>query len=228
MSAKRTAWKEFSSSMASVVIFLSTVAGDVAADDVRATDAEPTPPSPPPTTTPPPPQELPSTLQQDKVAQALEIIKLKQRVNKLERKNKVKVSRLRRLKKVRTAQRFESSVDIVMDDAFKQGEIITNIDVDEDVTLKDVAIVAKEVEVEKNVEVEVNDDKPEPTELKEVVEVVTTAKLMTEVVIAAASTITVVAFTITTAPSAARRRKGVVIRNLEETATPSTIIHSEP
>nr|GEY41275.1 hypothetical protein [Tanacetum cinerariifolium] len=30
------------------------------------------------------------------------------------------------------------------------------------------------------------------------------------------------------APSAARRRKGVVIRNLEETATPSIIIHSEP
>nr|GEX31750.1 reverse transcriptase domain-containing protein [Tanacetum cinerariifolium] len=37
----------------------------------------------------------------------------------------------------------------------------------------------------------------------------------------------VVALTLTTAPSAARRRKGVVIRDLEETATPSTIIHTE-
>nr|GFD25788.1 hypothetical protein [Tanacetum cinerariifolium] len=74
-------------------------------------------------------------------------------------------------------------------------------------------------------------DEPEPAELKEVVEVVTTAKLMTEVVTAVAATITVVATaapTITTAPSAARRRKRVLIRDLEETATPSTIIQSEP
>nr|GEX90960.1 hypothetical protein [Tanacetum cinerariifolium] len=43
---------------------------------------------------------------------------------------------------------------------------------------------------------------------------------------AASATITVVV--ITTAPSATRKRKGVVIRHLEETATPSIIIHSEP
>nr|GEX52456.1 hypothetical protein [Tanacetum cinerariifolium] len=47
MSAKRIAWNEFSSSMASAVICLAT-------DDEDA--AEPT--SPTPTTTPPPPQEL--------------------------------------------------------------------------------------------------------------------------------------------------------------------------
>nr|GEW37086.1 xylulose kinase-1 [Tanacetum cinerariifolium] len=78
------------------------------------------------------------------------------------------------------------------------------------------------------------DDDIEPTELQEVVEVVTTAKLITEVVtvasaiiIVAAPTITTVAApTLTTAPSA-RRRKGVVIRDPEETATPSTITHSE-
>nr|GEX70114.1 hypothetical protein [Tanacetum cinerariifolium] len=51
------------------------------------------------------------------------------------------------------------------------------------------------------------DDESEPAELKEVVKVVTTAKLMTEVVTAADATITA-AFTITVAPSAARRRKG--------------------
>nr|GFC26574.1 hypothetical protein [Tanacetum cinerariifolium] len=33
--------------------------------------------------------------------------------------------------------------------------------------------------------------------------------------------------TLTTTPSAARRRKGVVIRDPEESANPSTIIHSE-
>nr|GEU32661.1 retrovirus-related Pol polyprotein from transposon TNT 1-94 [Tanacetum cinerariifolium] len=138
----------------------------------------------------------------------------------------------------------------------KNGELI--IDADEDLTLKDVAVVAKEVEVEENADVQgrpeesqaqiykidlehvdkvlsMQDDKLEPAELKEVVEVVTTAKLMTEVVtdaaatnIAATTLITAAASTITTAPSAARRRKGVVIRDPEETATPSTIIHSKP
>nr|GEW14374.1 ribonuclease H-like domain, reverse transcriptase, RNA-dependent DNA polymerase [Tanacetum cinerariifolium] len=160
-------------------------------------------------------------LEQDKIAQTLEIIKLKQRVKKLERRNKLKVSKLRRLKK----------------------EIIATMDANEDVTLKDVAAVAKEVAVEKDAKIEENvdvqgrqaesqaqiyqidlehadkvlsmqDDELEPVEPKEVVEVVTTAKLITEVV--------------TAAPSAARRRKGVVIRYAEETATPSIIIHSEP
>nr|GFC59711.1 hypothetical protein [Tanacetum cinerariifolium] len=151
-------------------------------------------------------------LEQDKIAQALEITKLKQRVRKLERKNKVKVSGLRRLKKVRTTQRVESFADTVMDDqedTSKQREIIDNIDADEDATLKDVA----DDKVEENADVQgrpedsqaqiykidvehadkvlsIHDDESEPAELKEVVEVVTTAKLMTEVVIVAAATIT--------------------------------------
>nr|GEV48325.1 hypothetical protein [Tanacetum cinerariifolium] len=57
-------------------------------------------------------------LEQYKIAQALEITKLKQRVKKLERRNKLKVSKLRRLKK---------------------GRIIANIDADVGVTLKDIA-----------------------------------------------------------------------------------------
>nr|GFC93873.1 hypothetical protein [Tanacetum cinerariifolium] len=64
------------------------------------------------------------------------------------------------------------------------------------------------------------DDEPEPAELKEVIEVVTTAKLITKVVTTAA--------TITVASSAARRRKGEVIRDPKETATPSIIVHSKP
>nr|GFB07449.1 hypothetical protein [Tanacetum cinerariifolium] len=65
----------------------------------------------------------------------------------------------------------------------------------------------------------------------ELVEVVATAKLMTKVVTVVAATITIVATaapTITTASSATRKRKGVVIRDLKETATRSTIIHSKP
>nr|GFA11577.1 hypothetical protein [Tanacetum cinerariifolium] len=111
-------------------------------------------------------------LEQDKIAQTLEITKLKQRVKKLERRNKLKVSKLRRLRKV-----------------------------DEDVTLKEVTAVAKEVKVEKDVEIKENadDDELEPVELQEVVEVVTTAKLMTEVVTAASATITAATTLITAA-----------------------------
>nr|GEV74485.1 hypothetical protein [Tanacetum cinerariifolium]GEV74488.1 hypothetical protein [Tanacetum cinerariifolium] len=64
------------------------------------------------------------------------------------------------------------------------------------------------------------DDEAEPAELKEVIEVVTTAKLMIEVVTAAT--------TIIATPSAGKRRKGVVVRDPGETATPSVIVHSEP
>nr|GEV33864.1 uncharacterized mitochondrial protein AtMg00810-like [Tanacetum cinerariifolium] len=202
-------------------------------DDVPAAVDEPSIPSPTPPTQPPPPsQDIPSTsqvqptpppspiaqslrvenLEQDKIAQALEITKLKQRVKKLERRNRLKVSKLRRLKK---------------------GRMIANMDAHVDVTLKNVVDISKEVAVD--AEIKESDDEVEPTELQEAVEVVTTAKLITEVVIAASVTITaaalqltiVVAPTLTTAPSTARRIKGVVIRDPEETATPSTIIHSE-
>nr|GFC15494.1 hypothetical protein [Tanacetum cinerariifolium] len=78
-------------------------------------------------------------LEQDKIAQALEITKLKQRVKKLERRNKLKVSKLRRLKRVRTAQRVDTSDDTVLDDVSKQRRIITDMDADVDVTLKDIA-----------------------------------------------------------------------------------------
>nr|GEY14762.1 hypothetical protein [Tanacetum cinerariifolium] len=75
------------------------------------------------------------------------------------------------------------------------------------------------------------DDEPDPAELKEVIEVITTAKIMTKVVTAATTTITVapiITVIITAIPSAARIKKGVVIRDPEETNTPSTIVHSEP
>nr|GEV53555.1 zinc finger, CCHC-type [Tanacetum cinerariifolium] len=201
----------------------------VAVNDVPAAADEPTIPSPTLTTPPPPPsQDLPSTSQ------------------KLERRNKLKVSKLRRLKRVGTVQRVDTSKDIVINNISKQDKIIANIDVDADVTLKDVADIAKEVvvdaEIKKSADVQgrqaesqaqiyqidlehpdkvlsMQDDEIEPAELKEVVEVVTTSKLMTEVVTAASATITtaatlIPAATITAAPSAARRRKGV--RNEKE------------
>nr|GFC29730.1 hypothetical protein [Tanacetum cinerariifolium] len=72
-------------------------------------------------------------LEHDKAAQKLEIIKLKARVKRLERANKVKSSKLRHLKKVRTSQRIESSDD--MEDVFNQGRMIDDLDKDEGIEL---------------------------------------------------------------------------------------------
>nr|GEX66727.1 hypothetical protein [Tanacetum cinerariifolium] len=134
------------------------------------------------------------------------------------------------------------------------GRMIANMDADVDVTLKDVAVVVKDVqdaEIKESSDVQgrqaesqaqiyqidlehadkvlsMQDVDIESAELQKVVEVVTTAKLITEVVIAASATITTVAPTLTIAPSAVRRRNKVVIRDPKETATPSTIIHTEP
>nr|GEW96927.1 hypothetical protein [Tanacetum cinerariifolium] len=149
------------------------VVDDVIADVVAHAAAKPTPPSPTPTSTPPPPQQEVTSTPPPSPHQS----------------------------PVRTAQRVESSADTVMDDqedTSKQGGIIAKIDVDKDVIMEEVD-ATKDVEVEKNVE----DDEPEPAELKEVIKVVTTAKLMTEVVTAAATTI---ASTITAAP-----RKGILV-----------------
>nr|GEX36058.1 putative ribonuclease H-like domain-containing protein [Tanacetum cinerariifolium] len=87
---------------------------------------------------------------------------------------------------------------------------IAELDANEDVTPVDVD--AKDT------------DEAEPTEVEEVLEVVTAAKLMTEVVTTAAP--------ITTAAqvpkaSALRRRRGVVIQDPEKTATSSVIVHLE-
>nr|GFD12466.1 hypothetical protein [Tanacetum cinerariifolium] len=67
-------------------------------------------------------------------------------------------------------------------------------------------------------------DEAEPAKLEEVIEVVTAAKLMTEVVTTAATTITVAQVPKASAP---RRRRGVVIQDPEETATASVIVHTE-
>nr|GEZ24518.1 hypothetical protein [Tanacetum cinerariifolium] len=150
-------------------------------------------------------------LEYDKVAQALEITKLKRRVKKLEKRNKVRVLKLRRLQRVGTSQRVDTSDDIVMDDESNQGRMIAEMDKDDVVVLmddkeddkkveeakgrmiaemdKDDAIVLME---DKNLEetkvdeiLSMHEDETEPAEVQEVVDVVTTAKLITEVVTAA-------------------------------------------
>nr|GEU74188.1 hypothetical protein [Tanacetum cinerariifolium] len=125
-------------------------------------------------------------LEQDKIAQALEITKLKQRVRRLEKKNKLEPSCLKRMRKVGTAQRVESSVDPIMDDQ-------------EDERLKESQAQVYHIDFE-------HADK---------VLITTAATTITDALI-------------TAAPRAARKRKGVVIRDPEETSTLSVVVHYKP
>nr|GEY73533.1 putative ribonuclease H-like domain-containing protein [Tanacetum cinerariifolium] len=175
----------------------------------------PTPPTPPPQQ---PQDRCIEHLEYEKVAQALEITKLKRRVKKPKRGNKVKVLKLQRLKKVGTSQRIESSDDIDMEDASNHERIIDELDRDEGVALMDDEGVEKKAE-EANV---AGDDQvkgmraeiykidmdhaskvlsiqEDELEVQEVVNVITTTKLITEVVTAASESVTVASITIAAA-----------------------------
>nr|GEZ44216.1 hypothetical protein [Tanacetum cinerariifolium] len=76
-------------------------------------------------------------LEFDKVAQALEVTKLERRVKKLEKRHKVRVLKLKRLQKVETSHRVETSNDTVMDDESNQGRMIAEMDQDNVVVLED-------------------------------------------------------------------------------------------
>nr|GEY77019.1 hypothetical protein [Tanacetum cinerariifolium] len=153
-----------------------------------------------------------------------------------------------------TSQRIESSDDIDMEDASNQGRMIAELDRDTDVALmvdegtrkkvEDAQVVRDEQVKGRQAEIyqidmdhaskvlSMQEDEPK---VHEAVEVVTTAKLITEVVAivsesvsAASATIAdVSAVTITAAPvrdvvASTRRRKRVVIRDTEEESTAKT------
>nr|GEY16710.1 hypothetical protein [Tanacetum cinerariifolium] len=118
----------------------------------------------------------------------------------------------------------ESSADTNMEDASNQERMIVDLDRDEGIALMDDERAEKKLKM-----LSMQEDEPK---VQEVVEVVTTAKLITEVVAivsesvsAASATIAAVhAATITAAPvrvatASTRRRKGVVIRDPEEEST---------
>nr|GEX96160.1 hypothetical protein [Tanacetum cinerariifolium] len=149
--------------------------------------------------------------------------------------------------KVGTSQRVESSDDV--ENVFNQGRIIVDMDQDEGIEL----VADQEKDAEKDTEVKgrhadkqaeiynidldhsskVLSMQKDDTEVQEAVEVVNTAKLMTEVVTAAATQVAATStpipaakpktLTITTAPAVStRRRKGVVIRDPEEELSSDT------
>ncbi|GJV02456.1 hypothetical protein Tco_1336025 [Tanacetum coccineum] len=79
-------------------------------------------------------------LEHTKTTQALEIDSLKRRVKKLEKKQRSRTHRLRRLYKVGLSVRVVSSEDkgLGEENVSKQGRKIHDIDVDEDITLENV------------------------------------------------------------------------------------------
>ncbi|GKE56417.1 hypothetical protein Tco_1495602 [Tanacetum coccineum] len=101
-------------------------------------------------------------LEQTKTSQHNEIASLKRRVKKLEKKDRSRTHKLKRLYKVALTTKVESSddEDSLGDDASKQGRI-NAIDADDDITM---VSVHNEMEVD-----------------KEVVEVINTAKLIVDV-----------------------------------------------
>nr|GEX55215.1 hypothetical protein [Tanacetum cinerariifolium] len=113
-----------------------------------------------------------------------------------------------------------------------QGRIIADMNADEDVTLKDVADVTEDVqdaEIKESSDVQGRQAESQAQiyqiDLKYADKVLITAASATITVAAPLQLITAADPTLTTAPSATRRRKGVVIRDIKETDTPSTIIH---
>nr|GEY50059.1 hypothetical protein [Tanacetum cinerariifolium] len=173
-------------------------------------------PSPTPHTPPPQqPQDISSTSQAQplchnhnlqpqlnhRVAQDLEIIKLKTRVKKLEMANKVKTLKLRRLRKVGTSQRVDTSDDTIMKDVSNQERIIDKLDKDEGAVLMNEKEETKEVrdntsdaqvagrqadiyQIDMDHVAKVLSMQEDESEVQEAVEVVTTAKLITKVIAA--------------------------------------------
>nr|GEW49097.1 hypothetical protein [Tanacetum cinerariifolium] len=227
MSAKRTLWNEFSSAMASAVICLSTE--ELGNDDNAAQE--------PVTTVDDDALDACAALarrvehlEHDKVAQDLEIIKLKTRVKKLEKTNKVKTLKLRRLRKIRTSQRVDTSDDTLMDDISNQGSKIDELDRDKGAVLmneqdeiEEVRYNANDAQVEgRQVDIyhinmdhatkvlSMQEDEPE---IQEAVEVVTTTKLITKVVDVVSETV-----------SAAAVAQAAVTTALPETVSAAAVV----
>ncbi|GJU68565.1 hypothetical protein Tco_1254824 [Tanacetum coccineum] len=79
-------------------------------------------------------------LKKDKLAQAIKILSLKKRVEKLEKRRKSKPLVLRRLRKIGSATRVESSEEASLgakENASKQGGMIFDIDADAEISLVD-------------------------------------------------------------------------------------------
>ncbi|GJU15977.1 hypothetical protein Tco_1143943 [Tanacetum coccineum] len=171
-------------------------------------------------------------LENTKTSQAVKNAKLKERVKKLERRNKSRTSRLKRLRKIGRTTRIESSEDKGLgdqEDASKQGKKIIDIDADEEVTLIDETqrrnddnlmfdtgvLDEQEVEVEKVVStVEVTTVSATTTTIDEL----TLAQTLIEIKAAKPKAITTASTTTTTVVTRPKAR-GVIVQDPSEFTT---------
>ncbi|GJV78485.1 retrovirus-related pol polyprotein from transposon TNT 1-94 [Tanacetum coccineum] len=139
-------------------------------------------------------------LENTKTSQAAEIAKLKERVKKLERKNKSRTPGLKSLRKVGRTARIESSEDEglgAQEDAFKQGRKITDLDADvEDVEVEKAVSTAKVTTV---------------SATTTTVDELTLAQTLIKIKAAKPKAVTTAAITITTAITRPKAR-GVVVQ----------------
>nr|GEW06088.1 hypothetical protein [Tanacetum cinerariifolium] len=208
MRAKRTSWNEFSSSMASAVICLSS--GDLSTHTTKYTS---------PALTQKVFANIRRVAHDDGVPTAGDTAE-----------GDVSASHDEVPTNVGTTQRIDSSDETMIDDVSNQGRMIVEMDQDADVVLEDDKEVADDVKADQDAKV---------------VDVVTTTKIITEVLTATSETITaasttitaaeaqVHAVTLTAAPARvtaapSRRRKGVVIRDPKEESTTSTSFLLKP
>nr|GEW25347.1 hypothetical protein [Tanacetum cinerariifolium] len=150
-------------------------------------------------------------LEYDKVAQALEITKLKRRVKKLEKGNRVKGRMIDDLDK-------DDDVALMDDKEEDKKEEEAKVVKDDQVQGRQAESQAKIYKIDMDHASKVlSMQEDEPSEVHEVVDVVTTAKLITEVVTTA----------IRVAAASTRRRKRVVIKDPEEESTTSSVIPTD-
>nr|GEW61626.1 hypothetical protein [Tanacetum cinerariifolium] len=176
-------------------------------------------------------------LESDKLSQALEITRLKKRVKRLEKGQKVKVFKLRRLKKVGTSQRVETSDDTIMEDVSNQERMIVELDKDEGIELmgeKEKTEQSKDISHDDKVEGRKTEKQAEIYQIDmdhaaKVLKVVTAASAPVSAaskIIPAAEpnipAVTITAVPVKVAAASTRRRRGVVIRDPKEESTAIT------
>ncbi|GKC35901.1 hypothetical protein Tco_1048285 [Tanacetum coccineum] len=165
-------------------------------------------------------------LEKTKTTQHNEIASLKKRVKKLEKKNRSRTHKLKRLYKVGLTAKVESSdnEESLGKDASKQGRIDA-IDADEEITL---VSVHDEMEVDEEVVEVINTAKLiiDSAQVSVAVDKVSTASVATTVSAATTTTVTIttvdditLAQALEEMKSTKPKKKGVVIQELGESAT---------
>ncbi|GJS44825.1 hypothetical protein Tco_0594946 [Tanacetum coccineum] len=161
-------------------------------------------------------QEKVLDLEKANTAQSMKIASLKKRVKQLEKRRKSRTSGLRRLRKVGSFSRVESSNDASLgaqEDASKQGRKIEDLDADAEVTLVN----------DEEMLFDVHDDLVKKLLLKNATTIKETlAQTLLEIKAAKPNAVTTAATTITTVAASTRpKAKGIVFHEQEEQAAAS-------